>query len=126
MGAEEALRAVRDPLLKRDVVSLGYVRGLTASGRRGRLPTGRLDAIGAGENLFEAVRGQALGQRVGLGGDRVHRPEPAAAAREDDNREPTREPAKPTHGLHQSPPARQRQDRRIASRTRDLNARIEA
>ena len=32
MGAEEALRAVRDPLLKRDVVSLGYVRGLTASG----------------------------------------------------------------------------------------------
>ena len=36
MGAEEALRAVRDPLLKRDVVSLGYVRGLTASGSRVR------------------------------------------------------------------------------------------
>ena len=32
MGAEEALRAVRDPLLKRDVVSLGYVHGLAASG----------------------------------------------------------------------------------------------
>ena len=36
MGAEEALRAVRDPLLKRDVVSLGYVHGLAASGSRVR------------------------------------------------------------------------------------------
>ena len=32
MEADEALRVVRDPLLKRDVVSLGYVRGLTVSG----------------------------------------------------------------------------------------------
>ncbi len=36
MEAKEALTTVRDPLLKRDIISLGYVHGLTSSGNRVR------------------------------------------------------------------------------------------
>jgi metal-sulfur cluster biosynthetic enzyme len=34
MEAEEALRTIKDPLLRRDIISLGYVHGLTSSGNR--------------------------------------------------------------------------------------------
>jgi ATP-binding protein involved in chromosome partitioning len=36
MEAEEALRTIKDPLLRRDIISLGYVHGLTSSGNRVR------------------------------------------------------------------------------------------
>jgi len=36
MEVEEALRTIKDPLLRRDIISLGYVHGLTSSGNRVR------------------------------------------------------------------------------------------